>query len=70
MAASQNPNSGRVDLAITRLIRLGGLITALHAEFFIHGDKTQDFGIAAIMMAGSLGADVVLKRIKTGNGTV
>lgn len=57
-----------MDLNITRLIRVGGFVIAMHAEFFLHGDRSGSFGAATIMMSASFGLEYLLKRGRGGNG--
>lgn len=57
-----------LDLYLTRLIRLGGLVIAMHAEFFIKGDRSASFGAATVMMSASFLLDAYIKRVRGGNG--
>lgn len=57
----------RVGLFLSRLIRLGGIVIAMHEEFFGSGDRSSGFALAAVMMSGSLLADTLIKRAN-GNG--
>lgn len=52
----------RMGLFISQLVRIAGIVVALHEEFFGVGDRSSGFALAGLMMSGSLLTDAVIKR--------